>query len=68
MATSYALLSTYPPTQCGLVTLAAAQHDGIYGGSDRQDVMWLLEALCVPTIVVLHTALDCYDTRPRTSS
>ncbi len=114
MPMTYALLGTYPPTQCGLATFAAAllahlplpgdqvavvrvldepaarpgrevvhdlvagsvasaagaaevlnssdvvivQHEyGIYGGPDGQDVVPLLEALYVPTIVVLHTVL-----------
>jgi polysaccharide biosynthesis protein PslF len=114
MPTSYALLSTCPPTQCGLATFTAAllahlpqpgdrvvvvrvldqpasrpgaevvqnlvagsvasaaaaadalnsfdvvivQHEyGIYGGPDGQDVVALLEALYVPSIVVLHTVL-----------
>jgi glycosyltransferase involved in cell wall biosynthesis len=114
MPTTYALLSTYPPTQCGLATFTAAlrahlpepgdraavvrvvdrpaqfnadevicelvtgsaasasaaievlntfdvvivQHEyGIYGGLDGQDVLPLLKALYVPSIVVLHTVL-----------
>jgi len=114
MPTTYALLSTYPPTQCGLATFTASllahlaqpgdqvgvvrvldepaprpagevvydlvagsaasasaaaavlnsfdvvivQHEyGIYGGPDGQDVISLLGALYVPSIVVLHTVL-----------
>jgi polysaccharide biosynthesis protein PslF len=114
MPMTYALLSTYPPTQCGLATFSAAllahlpgpgdrvavvrvldeplpslrdevaadlvngsaassaaaagilngfdmvivQHEyGIYGGPDGQDVVPLLQALRVPSIVVLHTVL-----------
>lgn len=109
------LLSTYPPTQCGLATFSAAlteqlnrprgsvgvvrivdrpeshpgdevaahlvngsvesvagavrrlngfsavvvQHEyGIYGGPDGGDVIDILAALTVPTIVVLHTVLQ----------
>jgi glycosyltransferase involved in cell wall biosynthesis len=119
MGKAYALLSTYPPTQCGLATFSAAlfahlrgpgdrarvvrvldaplpgehvpwaapevvhdlmngsgrsaaatvdvlngfdvaivQHEyGIYGGPDGQDLVPLLNALRVPSIVVLHTVL-----------
>ena len=114
-ATTIALLSTYPPTQCGLATFTAAlygqlirspghvgvvrvlddpdegldggevvahlvngshasaiaavhtlnsydavvvQHEyAIYGGLDGVDVLEVVEALTVPTIVVLHTVL-----------
>ena len=123
MPTTYALLSTYPPTQCGLATFAAAllahlpepgdqvsvvrvldepeprvasevvhnlvagsvaraaaaaevlnsfdivivQHEyGIYGGPDGQEVVALLEALYVPSIVVLHTVLARPTLRQRT--
>ena len=127
MAKAYALLGTYPPTQCGLATFGAAlcahlrgpgdrvgvvrvldepvpgeppprrapevvhdlvngsaqsaaaavdvmngfdvaivQHEyGIYGGPDGQDVVPLLDALRVPSIVVLHTVLARPTTRQR---
>jgi glycosyltransferase involved in cell wall biosynthesis len=122
MPMSYALLSTYPPTQCGLATFSASllahlpgpgddvavvrvldeslpslaghvvhnlvngsaasaaaaaamlnrfdvvivQHEyGIYGGPDGQDVIPLLRALRVPSIVVLHTVLACPTDRQR---
>src|SRR6185437_7400268 len=127
MAQAYALLSTYPPTQCGLATFSAAlyahlrgpgdhvgivrvldepvpgepvpraapevvhdlvngsdrsaavavdvingfdvaivQHEyGIYGGPDGQDLVPLLYALRVPSIVVLHTVLARPTTQQR---
>jgi polysaccharide biosynthesis protein PslF len=112
---SIGLLSTYPPTQCGLATFTAAlrdyldlpsgavrvvrvvdqpeshpgaevvahlvngcpdsasravgrlnsfdavvvQHEyGIYGGPDGCDVLDIVEALTVPTIIVFHTVLQ----------
>ena len=43
------------------------QHEyGIYGGPDGQDVVSLLEALHVPSIVVLHTVLAHPTPRQRT--
>jgi len=110
---SYRILSTYPPTRCGLATFSAAlakglvanggdvgvvriaddakassscvvaelhngapasvdaaamhlsqgdvaivQHEyGVYGGSDGDEVVEILRALTVPSIVVAHTVL-----------
>jgi polysaccharide biosynthesis protein PslF len=122
MPQAYALLGTYPPTQCGLATFSAAlfahlggpgdhvgvvrvldepapcdapevvhdlvngsvpsaaaavdvlngfdvaivQHEyGIYGGPDGQDLIPLLDALRVPSIVVLHTVLAQPTTQQR---
>jgi glycosyltransferase involved in cell wall biosynthesis len=116
------MLSTYPPTQCGLATFSAAliehlhlspgvlgvvrvvdepepevdpdvvahlvngsaasagaavrrlngfdavviQHEyGIYGGPDGADVLDVVDALTVPTIVVLHTVLQDPTARQR---
>ena len=118
--TTIGMLSTYPPTQCGLATFSAAliqhlrfspgalgvvrvvdgpephtepdvvahlvngstdsasaavrrlngfdavviQHEyGIYGGPDGADVLDVVDALTVPTVVVLHTVLQ--DPTPR---
>ena len=122
MPKAYALLGTYPPTQCGLATFSAAlfahlcgpgdhagvvrvldeptrcnapevvhdlvngsapsaaaaaqvlncfdvtivQHEyGIYGGPDGRDLIPLLAALRVPSIVVLHTVMARPTTRQR---
>jgi len=119
-SSSIGLLSTYPPTQCGLATFSAAlrehldrpsgsvgvvrvvdqpeshpgrevvahlvngsadsasravqhlnsfdavliQHEyGIYGGPDGVDVLDIVDALTVPTIIVFHTVLK--EPRPR---
>jgi glycosyltransferase involved in cell wall biosynthesis len=116
------MLSTYPPTQCGLATFSAAliqhlrlspgalgvvrvvdgaeprrerdvvahlvngsphsageavrhlngfdtvviQHEyGIYGGQDGADVLDIVDALTVPTIIVLHTVLQDPTARQR---
>jgi polysaccharide biosynthesis protein PslF len=113
--TTIGMVSTYPPTQCGLATFSAAlirhlqlspgslgvvqvvdepdappgpdvvaqlvngspdsaagavrrldgfdvvvvQHEyGIYGGPDGVDVLGIVDALTVPTIVVMHTVLQ----------
>ena len=46
--------------------VAIVQHEyGIYGGPDGQDVVPLLDALRVPSIVVLHTVLARPTTRQR---
>jgi len=46
--------------------VAIVQHEyGIYGGPDGQDVIPLLDALYVPSIVVLHTVLGRPTSRQR---
>ncbi len=121
-AATIGMLSTYPPTQCGLATFSAAliqhlhlspgtlgvvrvvdepeprreadvvahlvngstnsageavrrlngfdtvviQHEyGIYGGPDGADVLDIVDALTVPTIIVLHTVLQDPTARQR---
>ena len=120
--TTIGMLSTFPPTQCGLATFSAAliehlhhstgsvgvvqvvdeleprpgpdvvgqlvngssdsagqavrrlngfdavivQHEyGIYGGLDGADVLEIVDALTVPTIIVLHTVLQAPTARQR---
>lgn len=43
MPTSYALLSTYPPTQCGLATFAAALVAHLPGPGDQVAVVRVLD-------------------------
>jgi glycosyltransferase involved in cell wall biosynthesis len=122
VSVSYGVLSTYPPTQCGLATFSKAlvdslrspkdrvgvvsivdetevaphpevchewvrgkvggsaaaaaalnnydvaivQHEyGIFGGRDGADVLQVVSALWVPTVVVLHTVLVTPSARQR---
>lgn len=52
---SRAAASTEQLNNCDVVIL---QHEfGVYGGPDGEDILALLSALTVPTIVVLHTVL-----------
>jgi glycosyltransferase involved in cell wall biosynthesis len=47
--------------------IAIVQHEyGIYGGVDGDEILGLLDALTIPSIVVLHTVLSAPTTHQRT--